>query len=284
MDIINSTLQAMGVGNASIAEIRSKDGVSVYRVTTAHTSYILKYFAHEADRREIENYRMLQTLRVPTLSVVAHTDSALLLEAIAQSETLRLAVEADMHDPDIAARLAQWYKRLHAAGGAYVASSGAALYDETDVITPENMRYAAKQTHTEINPVWAFLDENFAAVRARIAALCRTLTYNDFYYTNMIVAKDRSAAFMFDYNLLGKGYVYADLRNVTSSLGSAAGDAFLQAYGDYDSAEILVDAVASPLTTLHFACKRNTFPGWAAEELEHVKDGTLEKAIKRLLS
>ena len=42
----------------------------------------------------------------------------------------------------------------------------------------------------------------------RCSTWLRTLTYNDFYYTNMMVAKDKSSALMFDYNLLGKGYVY----------------------------------------------------------------------------
>lgn len=284
MTAVENVLADLGVQNASLAEIRSKDGVSVYRATVEHTSYILKYFARQADRREIGNYQILQTLRVPTIAVVAHTDSALLLEDIAQSAVLRLAAEEDMRDPEIAVRLAQWYKQLHTAGKAYVAVNAAAMYDETDAITPENMRHAARRTHTENHPVWALLRENFAAVQARILALERTLTYNDFYYTNMIVAKDRSAALMFDYNLLGKGYAYADLRNVTSSLGSAAGDAFVQAYGGYDPAEALVDAVASPLTTLHFACQRSAFPGWAAQELEQVKDGTLEHAIRRLLA
>ena len=37
-----------------------------------------------------------------------------------------------------------------------------------------------------------------------------TLTYNDFYYTNLAVLKDGTSAIMFDYNLLGKGYAYAD--------------------------------------------------------------------------
>ena len=99
----------------------------------------------------------------------------------------------------------------------------------------------------------------------------KTLTYNDFYYTNMVVARDGSAAFMFDYNLLGKGMVVSDLRNVTYSLSPAAKDAFLAAYGPFDPLEEMLDDVVSPVVTLWLACQRQSFPNWAVDALQEVE-------------
>ena len=53
---------------------------------------------------------------------------------------------------------------------------------------------------------------------------------------------------MFDYNLLGKGYVYSDIRNVCPSLG-----------------------------------EKNSFPSWAQSELEKVKNGELPDVLHVLL-
>jgi len=49
---------------------------------------------------------------------------------------------------------------------------------------------------------------------SKLREILDTLTYNDFYWSNFIVRKDRQAALMFDYNLLGRGYRYSDMRNV----------------------------------------------------------------------
>ena len=283
MDIIQKELQSLGIPYTASEKIREKDGVTLCRVAAADQSYILKIYANEADKREIKNYLILQTLGLQTLKILGSTDSALLMEDVAQSKTLRLGQKDDMNDNRVAARLADWYQELHKRGKAYVMAHGKGMYDETDAITRENINAVAAKTETADNPVWALLLKHFDAVSQKIQSMERTLTYNDFYYTNMIVAKDKSAAFMFDYNLLGKGYVYADLRNVTSSLGQEAGQAFLRAYGGFDPNEALADAVASPLTTLHMACQRQAFPKWAEEELAQVQNGSLEKAVRLLL-
>jgi hypothetical protein len=284
MDPIQDIVHGFGISDGKIAELRLKDGVAVYRVTGKRSSYILKYLEKQADRREIENYRILQSLGIPTLRIVAHTDSALLMEDVEQSATLRLGVEADMRDPQVMRQLAKWYKQLHAKGKAYVAAHGSGMYDETDAITLPNMAYVAMKTGTQSNPVWALLWENFEAFGKKAASVTRTLTYNDFYFTNLIVAKDASAAFMFDYNLLGKGYVYADIRNVTYALGKDAKEAFLAENGAVDPAEALFDSAASVLSTLYFACRRDIFPTWADGELEQIGNGALERAIRRLLA
>jgi hypothetical protein len=66
----------------------------------------------------------------------------------------------------------------------------------------------------------------------RITSLDETLTYNDFYWTNLAVSSDRKEALMFDYNLLGVGFRYNDIRNVCSSLSEEAQKVFVDVYGE----------------------------------------------------
>ena len=48
----------------------------------------------------------------------------------------------------------------------------------------------------------------------------KTITYNDFFYGNLIVSEELKEAFMFDYNLAGEGLKYFDVRNVIYGLGN----------------------------------------------------------------
>lgn len=283
MDFVQTELARMGVCAELIERIREKDGVIVARVHSGGKSCVFKGFVNPDFRREIENYRTLNALDVPTLRVISATDASLLMEDVEASSVWRLGVEADMDDLDAASALAAWYRRLHAAGYAYVARHGGGLYDENDVITPENLDAIKKKTGTGALRVWTLIERNLDTLLARIHGARRTLTYNDFYYTNLIVARSGGAAMMFDYNLLGKGYAYADVRNVCASLSARAGEAFCKAYGAIDTHEKHIDDVASVLTTLHFACARETFPGWAQGELARLR-GDFARKVERLLA
>jgi hypothetical protein len=110
-----------------------------------------------------------------------------------------------------------------------------------------------------------------------------TLTYNDFYWTNLAVGRDSSTALMFDYNFLGIGYRYADVRNVCSSLSDRAGRVFLEAYGEINEEEMVVDEFICHIINLVSAYKRPVFPGWAKESLDAVSSGELEKTFKGIL-
>ena len=90
---------------------------------------------------------------------------------------------------------------------------------------------------------------------------------------------------MFDYNLLGKGIAYGDIRNVTSSLSNDASEAFIQKYGDnIDEEEKKADAFISPLVTLISACEHETFPSWAKGSIEELKNGDVLKHLKKWLN
>ena len=206
MSIIHDELNKLGVVCDNFSILQDKDGVIVARIASNEKSCVLKCFRKDEHKREMGNYQLLASLGIPTIRVIASTDSALLLEDIDCSPTYRLGIEEDMSDPEGARRIAVWYKLLHSRGYGYVCQSGESMYDEADFFTLENIACIKEKTGTQDAPAWVLLEQNYAAINDLLRKARRTITYNDFYYTNMVVAKDKSAALMFDYNLLGKGY------------------------------------------------------------------------------
>lgn len=277
-------LTELGVRNPICSLIRSKAGISLYRVKSEDKSLVLKVFEKQEDAREIENYRILSSLGIPTLPLYGVAQNAILLSDVEESSEYRLGMENDLSDPQVARAIAKWYKELHTKGRAYLAANRISMYDESDVITLTNLEFIAERTDTKDWDLWRVIGEHFDTVRSRIDALPRTLTYNDFYWTNLIVSKDCKRAFMFDYNLLGKGIAYGDIRNVTSSLSDEAADAFLKEYGnDIAEEQIKADAFIAPLVTLFFACKCEDFPDWASESLEELKNGDILSHLEEWL-
>ena len=274
---IKQELKSLNVSFSNIELIQNKDGVIVARIQSDTISYIFKYFQNEDYKREIKNYKLLQSLNIPTIRVFGFTDLAILMADISQSDTFRLGTKEDLNDVVIASKIAEWYKLLHTGSKDFVLERSTELYDETDFITRENIEFIKEKTGTKNLPVWKLIDNNFDVIVSKTRNLPRVLTYNDFYYTNLIVAKDKSSAFMFDYNLLGKGYVYSDIRNVCYSLSADAKNAFLEAYGEFDKNEIIVDDVASVLVTLYHACQRKNFPDWANSTLNELKTDYVKK-------
>lgn len=272
---LKQELKKLNVSNSNITIIQSKDGVIVARVQVNATSYIIKYFQKDEHKREIKNYKILKSLSIPTINLLGSTDSSILMEDISQSDIFRLAAKEDLDDVVVASQIAEWYKLLHTSSKNFDTE----IYDETDLITKENIEFIKKKTGTQSLPIWKIIDDNFDIIISKIKALPRVLTYNDFYYTNLIIAKDKSSAFMFDYNLLGKGYVYSDIRNVCSSLGENAKKAFIETYGEFDKSEIIVDDVTSVLVTLYYACQRKTFPSWANYALNELKNDFESKIL-----
>ena len=151
------------------------------------------------------------------------------------------------------------------------------MYDEADFFTLENIACIKEKTGTQDAPAWLLLEQNYSAINDLLRKARRTITYNDFYYPNMVVAKDKSSALMFDYNLLGKGYAYTDVRNVLSSLSEEAGKAFLDEYGDFDPVEKALDDVVSVVVTLYLACQRDVFPWWAQALLDELNTTFIKK-------
>ncbi|MBQ1520262.1 MAG: hypothetical protein IIZ56_02170, partial [Clostridia bacterium] len=132
-------LSAHGLPGARFQLIREKDGVVLARVFAEGVPLILKLFLDEPSRREIENYRVLASLGVPTLKTLGATSRSILMEDIEASPALRLGREEDLHDPDVIRSLAKWYRLLHGRGEEYVRAHGAGMYDEWDLFTEESV-------------------------------------------------------------------------------------------------------------------------------------------------
>lgn len=277
MKIVCEELKRMGLSWDSATLLREKDGITVARVKEGESSRVIKCFQKESHRREIENYRLLSELGIPTLRLIARTDSAILMEDLDHSPRYRLGVEEDLSAPKTARAIAAWYRELHRRGYEYIAQHGQDMYDETDYFTLENIALIKEQTRTQSLPAWAMLERNFDAIHAQLCQTRRTLNYNDFDHSNLAVARDGASALMFDYNLLGKGYAYNDLRNVTWAMPPEAAGAFWEAYGGFDPRERLLDDVVSVVTALYMACQRETFPAWAQGILNEVSEDYSEK-------
>jgi hypothetical protein len=157
-----------------------------------------------------------------------------------------------------------------------------ALYSESDLLTRENLQILGERFPAAAS-TWEYLQSHRNALLARLETLEPTLAYNDFFWTNLAVGRDKRSALMFDYNLLGRGYRYSDIRNVGSALSEAAYGAFLQAYGSFDRHEVAVDECLSHVVNLISACAHPQFPPWATESLGFAVDGTLLVSARRLL-
>lgn len=283
MNPITSELTKMNIDYKSINILQEKDGVVVARINCENKSFVMKFFQRREFRREIGNYKILSSLNIPTLNIISATDKALLIEDVDNSNIYRLGIDKDLDDPEIAILIAKWYKLLHYRGYKYIEQNSCVpLYDENDLLTIENIEKIKLETNTSELPVWKLIENNFDLIEKLLHKIKRTLTYNDFYYTNLIVAQNRTSAMMFDYNLLGKGYAYADIRNVCFSLSEVAKKAFLEEYGKFDISEVIIDNVASILITLHFACQKTPFPSWANYALKELHTGLIDK-VNRLL-
>ena len=261
--------------------IREKDGIVLIKIKSGGNSYVFKYFDNAEYRREIKIYKILKSLDVETVKVIASNEKSILMEDINESETLRLGTEEDMSDPTVAKALAKWYKKLHSAGYGYIKTYGDDFYYENSVITKENLAFVKKKTKTSKLPVWKNIEDNFEKIESAIKNEKYTFNYNDFYYTNLIVAKDKSKAFMFDYNLFGKGAAVSDINNVCWSLSDEAAKTFREEYGEIDAKETVIEEVASVLSSLYFACEREEFPDWGTELLEQLENG-FDKKLKAL--
>lgn len=281
MNKIKRELLLMDFNNSyTLEKIRDKDGVYVYRVITNQESYIIKYFTNLDYTREIKNYDNLRSLEVPTINVKAQTKQSILLEDICDSNIYRLGISEDLSNEDCARLIAKWYKILHNNGKRLIGLSN--LYNEIDVIKKDSIVTTKKKSNTENNPVWNLVLNNYDELKSIISECKQTLTYNDFYWTNLIISKDMTKAMMFDYNLLGRGFRYSDIRNVCSSLSSNSQRVFLEEYGGYDEKEKIIDDGVSIIVNLIFAFQKEHLPKWSENSIRLLNNGELYQRLNKI--
>ena len=189
-DFLQKELRFYGLNNKDISLIRSKDGVIVVRISGSNNTAILKCFENVEFRREIQNYEILRKCGVPTISVLGNSECSILLEDIDSSDTYRLGVKQDLNDPAVIGAIAKWYRILHNNGEHYVQQNGSAMYDELDYFTIDNVVAIRNRFELDENSGLNAVIDHYGTLRNRIDSAPRTLTYNDFYYTNMVVKKE----------------------------------------------------------------------------------------------
>jgi len=273
--------------------ISAESGVYVYKCLYDGTSAVVKYFEKEDDRREILNYQILARHGVPTIKTLALGEVSLVMEDITVSEDWRLGIEEDMEDVKVAKSLAEWYFTFHENGSTVPELDS--LYFEFAHITEENLRMLSQKL-PEAKELFAFLLAYYDKFHKLIFKPSFTLTYNDFHWSNFVVRKDKKAAMMFDYNLMGKGYRLSDFRNVCWSMSDEVKKTFEDEYkrlyfekhkNDRTEAEKLeesIDNVAGALFALinAYTMKEN-FPEWAEESKKDVLDEDFLTKARQLL-
>ena len=273
--------------------IRAKGGVYVYKCLYDGTPAVAKYLEKEDDRREVLNYKILTRYGIPTIKTLALGKGTVVMEDISASEDWRLGVAEDLKDADVSKSLAQWYFTFHENGTAV--SELDTLYFEYDSFTEENFKILIEK-FPEAKELFQFLLMNHDKLRKLIYTPSFTLTYNDFYWSNFVVRKDKKAAIMFDYNLLGKGYRFSDFRNVCWNMSDEAKAAFTDEYNRLyvekhgctrakaDEVEQRIDDVAADLFVLLVAfTEHEPNPNRAKHEKIEAQNGSLLSKIKQLL-
>ena len=272
--------------------IREKWGVHVYRCKYDGSPAVVKYFENESDKREIENYRILNKYNIPTIKILAYGKSSIVMEDISASDDWRLGVEEDLNDAAVAKSLAHWYFNFHEKGLTMPELNK--LESDFDKINVANLNMLCEKLPKAAD-TFKYILSRYDKLRKRLDELSYTLTYNDFYWSNFIVRKDKREALMFDYNLLGRGCRYSDIRNVCWSMSKEAGAMFvdnytrlyINKYGTYrtaeETAERQIDDVMDSLHGLILAFERKHFHKLAEYEKDESTDVTLLKSAKELL-
>lgn len=263
----------------TLEEISNKDGILVYRVKGQESSKILKVFENKIYKREISNYKILMGLGIQTIPVYSFRESSILMEDIKFSDRYRLAVKEDISDPKVIVSLARWYQELHRKGEIYLKNNKIKLYSEYDLITRESITFLKDKINVKNEETWDILNSEIDKLH-KFCKVRRTITYNDFYFVNMIVARDYSEAFMFDYNMMGEGLIASDILNVTSSAEKYS-EKFIESYGEIDSSEITVNNILAHIFAVLEGFKREKFPYWAEDSLKFLEGENFEKEIIR---
>jgi hypothetical protein len=257
---IADDLRALGLDPAEVEGIElfyEGHGNRLYRVTEGAKNYVLKRFGAPGEDLEPRVYDLLQSLGVPTLPLYGSTESAMLLEDLHTSAEWRLATEQDAQAPDVGAAVAEWYRALH--GADLGADAPEFLGSEYEALSPEGIRETANRLGLDHLSVFHLAAESVEELKAAIYSLPQVLNYNDFFWGNLALSRTQEPlrAVVFDHGLLGVGLRYSDCRNVVSSLGERARDAFGAVYGPYSGREKTLDEAMAGLYSLSEAAKRS---------------------------
>jgi hypothetical protein len=193
-----------------------------------------------------------------------------------------------MTRPEVGRAVARWYRALHDAGETLLSSGDRPTFltRETDELCPDSILAAGRALGLADYPAWTLAADHIGLLKAAAERLITTLNYNDFYWTNLALARrsnGETEAVVFDYNLLGLGMPYSDCRNVTGSLSGEAVSAFWDTYGDVDPREEKLDRPLAALYSLAVASRMTRLPQWAESSRDRVINGALESDLVEAL-
>ena len=287
---VGPALDEMGFDTARLEKVEpipKSHWNRLFRISMRGSSYVLKVFGDPRASREVGAYALLMDLGVPTLRMVARTNTAILLEDLAASRQLRLAREEDAGRAEVGVALAAWYRALHDAGSRLGTARVdlSFLWREIDELTAGSILEIASKVGGSDRSRWATLADHIDRVRAAAMTSAETLTYNDFHWTNLALSREAkpTSAVVFDYHLLGLGLRYSDYRNATGSLGPDAAAAFRSTYGKTDPRERILDDLMAPLYSLVEAFRRPRFPSWGKASLELAETGEIHRRFERVM-
>ena len=279
---IGITLSRLGVPTSEFQGVETvsvRPGHRLYRIRTRRRSYILKSFSANGPGNEIKSYGLLRRLGVPTINVLAQTETDLLLEDLTCNGTWRLATELDISDRNVGAAVARWYWHLHAKGAALAATETGLppfLKREEDLLNRASIESAGRSLCLSGLDSWRLAGDRIELLKSALSNFETTLNYNDFHWTNLALSRRSGPgmeAVVFDYDLLGIGTRYSDFRNVVGSLSGEAVTGFREVYGYVDPGEQTLDRPLATLYALVSAARMATFPTWAEESRQTVLDG-----------
>jgi len=262
-----------------IKELSNKDGIIVHSFEYLGVHYVLKQFMNKIHTREILNYRLLNELELPTMNVIQVEQNSILLEDINFNISYRLATKSDLEKTSIITSLAKWYRRLHDQGRRYFKDHPKMyLYSEIEDLTDENLALIRNHLCYGSDDFWQNINE-LVSLSKRYTKANRTLNYNDFSYVNVIVARDFKDAYLFDYNFMGEGLAYFDIRNVLSGIPSHLHPIFLNEYGEYNKIEETIDAILQHLVSINIAFQRASFPQWAEKSIVQMTSKAMQNNV-----
>lgn len=249
--------------DSDYTELSNKDDVIVLELIDMPNKPILKYFGNDEFRREIYYYSLFRNTSIQTINVLKFWEDAILLENMNNNSKCRLATQEDLLNKKIVVALAKWYKGLHNMGREVLKRENNGItYSEINLLNNDELNILKEKIAYKNENYWILLHEMIHKIYPYYLRN-QSITYNDFYFGNVIVSKDRNEAFMFDYNFVGKGLAYFDVANVLSGLDPKMHNVFLQAYGESNEFEKDINKVISPIIALIIAFKKDAFPYWA---------------------
>ncbi len=282
---IGDTLGELGVSAGEIRRVETisvRPGHRLYRIRTRRCSYVLKSFPVNNPGNEIEAYSLLRQLGVPTLNVIAKTETDLLLEDLTCSDAWRLATELDIRNRQVGEAVARWYCHFHEKGSALAASRSGLppfLKPEEDFLDRASIESAGRALGLSRMDSWRLAADHIDLLKLGLSSFGMTLNYNDFHWTNLALSRKSGPgmeAIVFDYDLLGIGTRYSDVRNAVGSLSGEASTGFQEVYGSVDSGEKTLDRPLATLYALVSAARMATFPRWAEESRQTVLNGAFK--------